>query len=87
MAHETIHVQPDDETAAWIEDAVRRTGFDKGAIALDLMRKGIAWERRNSPLKTYDDLDFLAGTWSEEDAAEFAAAVLPFEQVDEKLWK
>jgi len=35
----------------------------------------------------YHDLDSLAGTWSEEDAAEFASATSDFEQVDQQLWR
>jgi hypothetical protein len=37
--------------------------------------------------QTYHDLDSLAGTWSEEQADEFLAAVADFEKVDETLWR
>lgn len=35
----------------------------------------------------YHDLDALAGTWSEADAAAFQAATTPFEQIDDTLWR
>lgn len=34
----------------------------------------------------HTDLDMLAGTWSEEDAMEFAQATAVFEKIDEDLW-
>lgn len=36
--------------------------------------------------KTFDDLDALAGTWSKPEAAEFAAAIAPFAEIDAGLW-
>ena len=36
--------------------------------------------------KTFDDLDALAGTWSKPEAAEFAAAVAPFAEIEAGLW-
>ncbi len=33
------------------------------------------------------DLDHLAGTWSEQDAAEFAGTMAEFGRVDEEMWK
>jgi hypothetical protein len=36
---------------------------------------------------TFHDLDFLAGTWSEADAAEFDKATASLRKVDEELWR
>ena len=44
-------------------------------------------DKKKSQLPTYHDLDFLAGTWSEEDAAEFDNATEGFRRVDEELWQ
>ena len=46
--------------------------------------------RRSAPVavvQPQNDLDSLAGTWSEEQETEFLNAVADFEQVDEKLWR
>ena len=44
--------------------------------------------RRASPLRRrFDDLDELAGTWSQEDAQAFSRATAAFEEVDEALWR
>ncbi len=34
----------------------------------------------------HDDLDALAGTWTQDHADQFAAAIAPLEQVDPDLW-
>ena len=35
----------------------------------------------------YHDLDYLAGTWTEEDDKEFLQATEDFNKIDEELWK
>ena len=35
----------------------------------------------------YNDLDHLAGTWSDKDYREFSQATADFEKIDKKLWK
>jgi hypothetical protein len=36
--------------------------------------------------KVHPDLDALAGTWTQEDAEAFGAAIAPLEQIDSALW-
>ncbi len=35
----------------------------------------------------HDDFDALAGTWSQNEADAFKAAIAPLEQVDPELWE
>jgi hypothetical protein len=42
---------------------------------------------RDNAAGTHDDLDALAGTWSENEADAFKAAIAPLEQVDPELWE
>jgi hypothetical protein len=56
-------------------------------LVLLLIRKGIECEGEQSSSRSYEDLDSLAGTWTEEQSAEFVDAISFFEQVDEKLWQ
>ena len=44
-------------------------------------------EEKKAQLPIHHDLDFLAGTWSEEDAAEFDNSTEAFRRVDEELWQ
>ena len=38
-------------------------------------------------LKKYNDLDALAGTWTEEEFYEFNNNISSFNQIDEGMWK
>jgi len=49
--------------------------------------KEINTEKKKLNLKTYNDLNDLAGTWSEEYAAEFMEATKEFNRKDPELWK
>ena len=60
-------------------------GILLNSVVLRLVREALGIERKKRIV--YDDLDHLAGTWSEEDAAQFEQATAVFEKVDEELWK
>ena len=77
----------DDTTAKWISEEAERRGISVESLVVELIRRGIDIDQETSPLQTYHDLDLLAGTWSEEQEAEFLNAIADFEQVDEKLWQ
>ena len=77
----------DEATADWIEKEAARRGTNEETVALHLIQKGIECESEHSGLRLYEDLDFLAGTWTEEQATEFTNAVSDLERVDEKLWQ
>lgn len=76
----------DDAIAEWIEEQASQRGIDRETIVVQLIHKGIDLEQK-AQLPNYHDLDSLAGTWSEEDAAEFDRATASFRQVDEELWR
>ena len=82
----TIH-HLDDASAEWIEEQASQRGIEKEEIVLQLIHRGIGLELKKEQLPVYHDLDALAGTWSEEDAAEFDRATASFRQVDEELWR
>ena len=77
----------DEATGNWIEKEAERRGTNKETFALQLIQKGIECEGEYSSLLTYEDLDSLAGTWTEEQATEFMEAIRQFDQVDEKIWQ
>jgi hypothetical protein len=82
----TIH-RLDDASAEWIEEQASQRGVDKETFVVQLIHRGIDLEQKKAQLPTYHDLDALAGTWSEEDAAEFDRATASFRQIDEELWR
>lgn len=42
---------------------------------------------KNIDLPVYDDLDELAGTWTETDEKQFSHATQQFSQIDTTLWQ
>jgi hypothetical protein len=77
----------DDATVIWLAEEAGRRGVSVERVAGLLLRRGVEWERRRAALPTYHDLDALAGTWSEDEAAAFLQVVTDFEQVDPSLWQ
>lgn len=77
----------DDATAKRIAEEAKRQGLSVEEFILQLIRKEVAVEHKSAELQPQDDLDSLAGTWTNEQAAEFLNAIADFENVDEKLWR
>lgn len=73
----------DEPTASWILREAETRGLSVEAVVLELIRQGIT----SLQLRTYDDLDSLAGTWTDQEADEFLDAIADLAQVDEKLWQ
>jgi len=61
-----------------------RQSLDETILALLSERLGLAEEA--GPVE-YDDLDELAGTWTEAEASRFEGAIRVQRQVDAKLWR
>jgi hypothetical protein len=57
----------------------KRSGMSPEALAEALIQESL----KGQP---FHDLDYLAGTWSEEEAKDFEKNTAAFEAVDEKLW-
>ncbi len=75
----------DEKTSVALKERARRDGVSINAMALRIIREGLGLEKRKRVV--YDDLDYLAGTWSDKDAVEFEQATSVFENVDEDLWR
>lgn len=54
---------------------------------LALLRERLGLDADEPDPETHDDLDHLAGTWSQEQAKEFDEALREQRQIDEKLWR
>jgi len=66
----TIH-DVDDATANWLVEETERRGICVERVA-GLLLRGLEWERSQTELPTYHDLDTIAGTWNEDEATAFA---------------
>ena len=72
-----------------IQKAIRkRAGADGLSLNKTVLRMlEEASGRRKARRELNDDLDHLAGSWSEEEAAAFEAALLEQRKVDPEQWK
>jgi plasmid stability protein len=76
----------DEATSERLKHEAALRGTSVNTLVKHLLRVGLGLDRR-SPRRRHGDLDALAGTWSEQEAEEFARAVEPFERVDPELWR
>jgi len=70
------------------EEAARRN-VELDVIAREWLRRGAVSARSTAALSDGDrqTLLSLAGTWTDEEADAFNAAVADFERIDEDMWK
>lgn len=81
----TIRKMPRDLEAR-IEEEARKDGTSMASTVIRLLMAatGLHGPRRAGP---HDDLDHLAGTWGEAEAAEFDHAVEDQRRVDPEVWR
>jgi len=77
----------DREVAERLESEARRRGISVNAHVLQLLREGVGLASPGTRRLVHHDLDELAGTWSEQEAADFERSLSAFEQIDEDLWR
>lgn len=76
----------DDQALERIKAAAQRQGQSVNAYLVGLIRRDVGLAGGHAR-RRYDDLDHLAGTWSEQDFDELMAAQADFERVDADLWR
>ncbi|MCP3906963.1 MAG: antitoxin [Oceanicoccus sp.] len=64
----------------------KKSGVSMNRYALDLLKQGLGFSQQKRH-ETWADLDHLAGTWTEEDADQFAQVTGQFREIDDELWK
>jgi ABC-type uncharacterized transport system substrate-binding protein len=65
-----------------LKNEARRQGISLNKLALQRLTGS-----GDNAAAAHDDLDALAGTWSQNEADAFNAAIAPLEQVDPELWE
>jgi len=69
-----------------IEEHSARTGLSPNKAVIQLLERSFGLANA-APAERRDDLDALAGSWSEEDALEFDRLLAEQRQADRELWK
>lgn len=82
MRQLTLGIPPEMDKA--LERERNRRGSSLDEVVIQLLRGALGMNRRR-PQR--NDLARLAGTWTEEEHAQFEAAIAPMEQIDEELWR
>jgi hypothetical protein len=77
----------DPEVAEHLRELAHREGLSLNQAVMKLLRRATGTDEGAGQTRCVGSaLDDLAGTWSEGDAREFAAAVAPLDRIDEDLW-
>jgi len=71
----------DDPTLSRIKTNARRRKVSVNRLIVETLREHYAANDRG-----FDDLDALAGIWSNAESAAFESAVAPFAEIDPALW-
>ncbi len=74
----------DDALARSIQAESDKRGISMNRLVLNVLGEKLV---PGNGRKHYDDLDSLAGTWTEEDAAEFEHNTTDFNRIDPEDWK
>lgn len=69
-----------------LKEKARQEHGSINTVVLRIIKESLGLEKKKRNV-IHNDLDYLAGTWSEKDAAEFERATSVFEKVDEDMWK
>ena len=74
----------DDELNRAMKRASAQRGLSVNRLIIETLRESLL--NSNAKKRRHDDLDRLAGTWTEEEARTFDLTVADFEKIDEDLW-
>jgi len=75
----------DDQVLIRLKNQAAQEGSSLNSLALRLLQ-GAGAAIQPDALKKFDDLDALAGTWSDEEAQAFERNTAAFVEVDAALW-
>jgi len=76
----------DDLTIKALKEKAKKEGSSVNAALVKLLQEDLGIKKKKRTV-VYNDLDHLAGTWSDKDYKEFLQATADFAKIDENLWK
>lgn len=77
----------DDKALAELKSRAAREKASVNTLVLRLIEQGLGRRPPSALPRRHDDLDTLAGCWSDDEAAAFEQATQPFGEIDAALWK
>jgi hypothetical protein len=76
----------DDLTINALKEKAKKEGSSVNAALVKLLQEELGIKKKKRTV-VYNDLDHLAGTWSDKDYKEFLQATADFAKIDENMWK
>ena len=76
----------DDLTVKALKEKAKKEGSSVNAALVKLLQEELGIKKKKRTV-VYNDLDHLAGTWSDKDYKEFLQATADFAKIDENVWK
>jgi len=77
----------DDEVLKRLQAEAKKRGIDLNTFVLRIFKGIVGLDTGKESEGVYYDLDYLAGTWTEEEAQAFAKASEDFNKIDKELWQ
>ena len=76
----------DDLTIKALKEKAKKEGSSVNAALVKLLQEDLGIKKKKRTV-VYNDLDHLAGTWSDKDYKEFLQLTADFAKIDENVWK
>jgi len=76
----------DDLTVKALKERAKQEGTSVNAALVGLLMEALGLKKKKRIVQ-HNDLDHLAGTWSQKEYAEFRKKTADFEKIDENAWK
>ena len=76
----------DEVTIKALKEKAREEGTSVNATLVNLLKEDLGLKKKKR-MVVYNDLEHLAGTWSDKEYKEFQRVMKDFETVDETIWK
>jgi plasmid stability protein len=76
----------DEQTMKALKAKAKAEGASVNATVARLLQERLGLKKKKRTV-VYNDLDHLAGTWSDKDYTEFQNKTADFEKIDKGMWK
>ena len=76
----------DEELNQVLRDKVKQTGYSLNTLVVNLLKQATGLSKQQFT-KKYNDLNSLAGTWSDEEYEKFNKNISSFNKIDEEMWQ
>lgn len=75
------------EVARRVQERARTRGESLNRAVIGLLQEGLGLAPGGKKPRIHHDLDFMIGTWTKEEAAEFNRRLAEQRQIDPEMWR